>query len=123
MPAVYDIRTSPEGMLAWSWARERLANSHNYVVVTVRPNGRPHAMGMHGVWFEDAYYFSTGDTTRKAKNLEQNAHSIVINERLDELVIVEGGNGNASCERSAEGARDGIQEEIWMGARPARRRI
>lgn len=90
MPAVYDIRTSPEGMLAWSWARERLANSHNYVVVTVRPNGRPHAMGMHGVWFEDAYYFSTGDTTRKAKNLEQNAHSIVINERLDELVIVEG---------------------------------
>ena len=45
---------------------------------------------MHGVWFEDAYYFSTGATTRKAKNLEQNAHSVVINERLDELVIVEG---------------------------------
>jgi hypothetical protein len=90
MPAVYGTSTSAKGMLEWSWAAKRLADSHNYVLVTVRPDGCPHAMGMHGVWFQDAYYFSTGATTRKAKNLATNPHCILINEQLDELVIAEG---------------------------------
>ena len=47
-------------------------------------------MGMHGLWFEDAYYFGTDPATRKAKNLAANPHCILINEKLDELVIVEG---------------------------------
>jgi hypothetical protein len=90
VPAGYRFPTSPKGMLDWSWARQRLSGSHNYVIVTVRPDGRPHAMGMHGLWFEDAYYFGTDPATRKAKNLAVNPHCVLINEKLDELVIVEG---------------------------------
>ncbi|HTZ57751.1 MAG TPA: pyridoxamine 5'-phosphate oxidase family protein [Acidobacteriaceae bacterium] len=90
MPAHYGVSKSTRGMLDWSWARDRLTRSHNYVIVTVRPDGRPHAMGMHGLWFEDAFYFGTGDTTRKAQNLAANANCILINERLNELIIVEG---------------------------------
>jgi hypothetical protein len=90
MPAKYGISKSTNGLLDWSWARERLTKSHNYVIVTVRPDGRPHAMGMHGLWVEDAFYFGTGATTRKAKNLAGNPNCILINEALDELVIVEG---------------------------------
>jgi len=90
VPPGYRFPTSPEGLLDWSWARERLTNSHNYVVVTVRPDGRPHAMGMHGLWFEDAYYFGTDAASRKAKNLGQNPHCVLVNENLHELVIVEG---------------------------------
>jgi hypothetical protein len=90
IPAQYGISKSDKGMLDWKWARERLTESHNYVIVTVRPDGRPHAMGMHGLWLEDAFYFGTGDATRKAKNLAANPNCIVINERLEELVIVEG---------------------------------
>lgn len=90
MPAQYGISKSVKGLLHWKWARERLTGSHNYVIVTVRPDGRPHAMGMHGLWFEDAFYFGTADSTRKAKNLAANPNCIVINEHLDELVIVEG---------------------------------
>lgn len=90
MPAGYGTSKSPKGLLDWSWARERLTRSHNYVIVTVHPDGRPHAMGMHGLWFEDSFYFGTGATTRKAKNLAANSNCIVINEQLDELIIVEG---------------------------------
>jgi Pyridoxamine 5'-phosphate oxidase len=86
----YGISKSKKGLLDWGWARERLTKSHNYVIVTVRPDGRPHAMGMHGLWFEDAFYFGTGDTTRKAKNLAANPNCILINENLEELIIVEG---------------------------------
>lgn len=90
IPASYRFPTSAKGLLEWSWGRERLTQSHNYVIVTVRPDGRPHAMGMHGVWFNDAYYFGTEADTRKAKNLAANPHCILINEKLDNLVIVEG---------------------------------
>ena len=76
-------------MLDWSWARQRLIGSYNYVIVTVRPDGRPHAMGMHGLWWKDAYFFGTDPATRKARNLAANPHCILINEKLDELVIVE----------------------------------
>ena len=90
VPPGYRFPTSLKGLLDWSWARERLTGSQNYIIVTVRPEGRPHAMGMHGLWFEDAYYFGTDSASRKAKNLQQNPHCIVINDKLDELLIVEG---------------------------------
>src|SRR3974390_2018937 len=86
VPASYRFPTSTTGLLEWSWARERLTKSYNYVIVTVRPDGRPHAMGMHGLWSEDAYYFGTHPQTRKAKNLERNSHCIVIAENMQELV-------------------------------------
>jgi hypothetical protein len=47
-------------------------------------------MGMHGLWLEDAFYFGTDATSRKAKNLALNPHCILVNEKLDEIVIVEG---------------------------------
>ena len=90
VPASYRFPSSPKGLLDWSWARDRLRDSHNYVIVTVRPDGRPHAMGMHGLWFDDAYYFGTHPATRKAKNLAQNQQCIVIAENMEELLIVEG---------------------------------
>ena len=90
IPEKYRMTSSPTGLLDWTWARKRLEKSHNYVIVTVRPDGRPHAMGMNGIWFEDAYYFGTDETTRKARNLAANPHCIIINEDLEELLIVEG---------------------------------
>lgn len=90
VPASYRFGTSPKGLLDWSWARERLTHSHNYVIVTVRPDGRPHAMGMHGLWHDDVYYFGTSPATRKAKNLALNPHCIVVAEKMEELIIVEG---------------------------------
>jgi hypothetical protein len=90
IPTSYGFPTSPKGLLDWNWARERLTNSHNYVIVTVRPDGRPHAMGMHGLWHDDAYYFGTSSATRKAKNLALNPHCVLISEDMNELIIVEG---------------------------------
>jgi len=90
LPATYHFPTGAKGLLDWGWARERLTNSHNYLVITVRPDGRPHAMGMHGLWIRDAFYFGTSVETRKAKNLAINPNCVLVNERLDELIIVEG---------------------------------
>jgi hypothetical protein len=90
MPKLYGVPQSTKGLLDWSWAQQHLARSHNYVVVTVRPDGRPHAMAMHGLWFENAFYFGTSEETRKARNLAANPNCILMNEQLDELIILEG---------------------------------
>jgi len=90
MPPVYGIPQTMAGSLPWEWAQERLEGSHNYLITTVCPDGRPHTMVMHGIWLDNAYYFSTGATTRKARNLATNGNCVVCNENVEEAVIVEG---------------------------------
>ncbi len=78
------------GLKPWAWAIERLEKSHNYWIATSRPEGRPHLMLVWGVWFEDAFWFSTGSRTRKMKNLAAHAECVIGTEDADEAVIVEG---------------------------------
>jgi hypothetical protein len=86
----YGPGRSRRGLLAWKTAAVRLARSHNYWLVTARPDGRPHAMPIWGVWLVDRFYFSTGRRSRKARNLAADARCLVCTERADEAVIVEG---------------------------------
>ena len=74
----------------WSWALERLENSHNYWISTTRPDQRPHLMLVWGVWWQDAFWFSTGPRTRKAKNLASSPHCAIGTEKAEEAVILEG---------------------------------
>ena len=90
LPKVYGVPKALKGSVSWDWAQERLTSSHNYLITTVRPNGRPHTMVIWGIWLENAYYFSTGADTRKAKNLAANPHCVICNEKIEEAVIVEG---------------------------------
>src|SRR5260370_8514326 len=61
----------------WSWALERLENSHNYWIATSRLDGRPHLMLVWAIWWQDTFWFSTGPRTRKPKNLANNPRSAV----------------------------------------------
>src|SRR5262245_11021956 len=92
----YGLPRSRKGLLSWDWAERRLVRSHNYWLITVRPHGRPHAMPGWGIWVDGAFYFSTGSTSRKARNLERNRRCIVCNERADQAVIVEGRAGRVT---------------------------
>jgi general stress protein 26 len=89
----YGISTTKKGMLPWKWAEERLRKSRQYWMVTVRPDGRPHVMPVWGLWREGAFYFSTGASSRKGRNLAANPNCIVCNENSGEGVIVEGSAG------------------------------
>jgi general stress protein 26 len=90
LPKVYGVPKAMKGSVSWDWAQERLTNSHNYLITTVRPDGRPHSMVIWGIWLDNAFYFSTGEATQKAKNLASNSNCTVCNENIEESVIVEG---------------------------------
>jgi hypothetical protein len=47
-------------------------------------------MPVWGLWLEDAFYFSTGTQSRKARNLAHNPRCVVHSESGDEAVILEG---------------------------------
>jgi len=86
----YGMPRGTKGLLPWRWAEQRLRRSHNYWVMTVRPDATPHAMPVWGIWVDGRFFFSTGSGSRKARNLRSNPACVVCTERLAEAVIVEG---------------------------------
>jgi len=86
----YGLPENNQGLLPWKWADQRLAESHNYWITTVRPDGRPHTMVVWGLWLGNVFYFSTGRKARKTENLKSNPNCVVCNERAQEAAIVEG---------------------------------
>ena len=86
----YGISKSKTRMLPWKWAAKTLADSREYWMVTVRPDGRPHAMIIWGLWFDGAFWFGTGGKTQKAHNLAKNPNCIVGTQNAAEAVILEG---------------------------------
>lgn len=91
----YGFPKGKKGLLPWSWAEQRLKKSHNYWITTVKPddspNGvSPHTMVVWALWQDGRLLFSTGRTSRKARNLAANPNCIACTEHAHEAVIVEG---------------------------------
>ena len=73
--ASHRLKTEAD-LLPWAWAVERIIASHYFWLSTVRPNGRPHAMPVWGVWTEEQLWFSSSSGSRKALNLESNPWAV-----------------------------------------------
>jgi len=78
------------GLLPWQWAEERLTSSRNYWVVSLWPDGRPHAMPVWGLWHEGAFWFSSSKGSRKARNLAADPRCVVTTEDAADPVVLEG---------------------------------
>ncbi|CAA9545984.1 MAG: Pyridoxamine 5'-phosphate oxidase [uncultured Thermomicrobiales bacterium] len=82
--------------MEWSLPRDLLAappppdtpgGHHPSYLVTVRPNGRPHATRVGARWHEGNIYFLSGPGTRKSRNLAVNP-ACTIAMRLEGLDVV-----------------------------------
>lgn len=78
------------GLLPWSWARQKLTDSHDYWLSTVRPDGRPHAMPVWGVWLDGALWFSSSRQSRKARNVAARPDCVLSTDTPREPVVLEG---------------------------------
>ena len=85
-----------DGLLPWSWVAGKMNRCRTFWVVTIhggKEHGtgpRPHVMPVWGVWLDDAFFFSTGRTSRKGQNLAANPACTVTNDDGREAVIVQG---------------------------------
>ena len=87
--------SSPEAAATpWAEARKQLEVAEIFWLSTVRPDGRPHVTPLISIWLDEAPWFVTGPTERKALNLETNRQCVLVtgcndlDEGLD--VVVEG---------------------------------
>ena len=70
----------PGDTTPWATASARLETpekDRTHWLATVRPDGRLHVRPILGLWLDDAFYFITGETTRKAKNLHANPQCVL----------------------------------------------
>ena len=79
-----------KGLLPWTWAVDRLLKTRTYWLATTRSEGQPHVMPVWGVWLDDAFYFSTGKQSRKARNLVQDPRCSICCEIGQDQIILEG---------------------------------
>lgn len=90
MPASYGISAAADGVMSWSWAEDQLTKSRNYWISSTRPDGRPHAMPVWGIWLDGAVVFGTGRDSAKGRNLAARPDVVVHTESGDDVVIIEG---------------------------------
>jgi pyridoxine/pyridoxamine 5'-phosphate oxidase len=89
VPAWYGLKLRKQ-YLPWTHARQRSACARNYWICTARPDGRPHSIPVWGLFFDGVFYFGTGRSMRKARNLAQNPAISVHLASGDDVVILEG---------------------------------
>src|SRR3954470_22733620 len=61
----------------WADIELLLTEAQLYWIITVRPDGRPHAVPLVGVWQDGAFAFCTGPDEQKQRNLDANPHVAV----------------------------------------------
>ncbi|MGY1805312.1 pyridoxamine 5'-phosphate oxidase family protein [Blastococcus sp. SYSU D00922] len=57
---------------AWADIERVLVDAQLYWIITVRADGRPHAVPLVGVWQDGAFAFCTGSDEQKQRNLDGN---------------------------------------------------
>lgn len=79
--------------IPWARALDQLHDASakkTYWLATVRPDGRPHVAGVGALWLDGMFYFTSGDGTRKSRDLAENPNC-VLSVALPELdLVVEG---------------------------------
>src|SRR3954454_21976257 len=61
----------------WDAIERLLRDAQLYWIITVRADGRPHAVPLVGVWQDGAFAFCTGAEEQKQRNLDANPHVAV----------------------------------------------
>jgi nitroimidazol reductase NimA-like FMN-containing flavoprotein (pyridoxamine 5'-phosphate oxidase superfamily) len=61
----------------WEDIERLLTDAQLYWVITVRADGRPHAVPLVGVWHDGAFAFCTGPQEQKQRNLDADPHVAV----------------------------------------------
>ena len=56
----------------WDDIERLLTDAQLYWIITVRADGRPHAVPLVGVWHDGAFAFCTGPQEQKQRNLDAN---------------------------------------------------
>lgn len=87
LPSAYG---TPRSTMQWDGVSARIAQSPRYWLSTVRVDGRPHAIPVDGLWFDDMLWFGGSDETVHHRNLLARPSVAVHLQDALSAVIIEG---------------------------------
>jgi Pyridoxamine 5'-phosphate oxidase len=87
LPKGYGRSTEP---LAWPAVRAKLEEAMNYWLVSVRPDGRPHAIPTDGMWLDRSWHFGGAPQAVHMRNVAHHPDVVVHIGDGSWAVIVEG---------------------------------
>jgi nitroimidazol reductase NimA-like FMN-containing flavoprotein (pyridoxamine 5'-phosphate oxidase superfamily) len=76
--------------LRWDEACTCLAETHDYWLATIRPDGRPHVRPVLAVWVDSALHTTSSPAARKSRNLGRDARCTITTHTYGLDVVVEG---------------------------------
>ncbi len=76
--------------LMWEEVYQRLAEAEHYWLATSRPDHRPHAVPVDGIWLGAEFYFGGSEQSRHVRNLTADSSAVVHTETADQPIIAEG---------------------------------
>ncbi len=85
----YGVPETLDGILEWSWARDRLERAIVYWLATAGSDAAPHLIPIWGSWVDDRW-FVEGGPTKWQRNLRANPQMAVKVEFGSAVVVVEG---------------------------------
>jgi hypothetical protein len=84
---------------------------HTCWLSTVNENGSPHVTGVGAIWFEDAFWFETGQGTRKGRNLARDPRCSLSVATHEFDLVVEG-----EATRVTDPAKVAVLADQWNNA-------
>jgi hypothetical protein len=90
LPEGYGLPEHNEGLLPWTYVVERMTQSLNYWICSVRPDGRPHSAPVWAAWVDDVLYYDGAPNTIHNRNVAANPNVSVHLEDGTQAVILEG---------------------------------
>jgi hypothetical protein len=113
LPKEYGEPTDP---LDWATVRTELERSRTYWIVTVRNDGRPHAVPVDGIWLDDAWYYGGSEETVHHRSVLANPDVVMHLEDGMKAVIVEGEVRRSTPSASvAQGLAEASREKYGYG--------
>jgi hypothetical protein len=108
LPEAYGRATDP---LAWETVRAELEEAPAYWVSSVRPDGRPHAVPVDGIWLDDVLYYGGAEETVHVRSARANPSIVMHIGDGSKAIIVEGEAGAANpsevlAKRLAKASKD-----------------
>ena len=86
----------------WSDIERLLVDAQLYWIITVRADGRPHAVPLVGVWHDGAFVFCTGVDEQKHRNLEANP----------QVAVTTGSTGAAGWDSGKDVVVEGVAQRV-----------
>lgn len=80
----------PASYVDWEWVVEKMTESKNYWLTSVRPNGHPHVVPRWGVFMDNRFYYDGSPETRHARNIMKNPNVTLNLENGSQVVMMEG---------------------------------